>query len=91
MSSNKARRHTHKYHQVIISGSPLWACALPDCNHYMPLNMTPMVVGKASICWQCNEPMILDKENMKLEQPICVNCSPKTENVLNALEHFGVK
>lgn len=41
----------------------------------MPAHMSNMVPGKASICWSCNEEFILDPVNMKMEKPICSECS----------------
>lgn len=72
--STKAKRHIHKYQRIEIAASKVWACALPDCNHYMPKHMESMVEGKSSYCWECNEPMILDAEAMKDDRPRCHNC-----------------
>jgi hypothetical protein len=72
--ATKAKRHTHKYHRVNAGYQMLWACALPDCNHHMPLHLTALVEGKASICWKCGEQMILDSDAMKLDKPICIDC-----------------
>lgn len=73
--STKAKRHTHKYHKVEVSGSKVWACALPDCNHYMPKHMENMVVGKKTYCWGCGEETILSPDNMKMDLPLCYECS----------------
>lgn len=81
MAANRSKRHRHKYHLVSLGASKVWACALPDCTHYMPSHMSAMVEGKASICWQCGEDMILDKANMKEPQPRCENCRLGIETV----------
>lgn len=81
MAANRSKRHRHKYHNVVFGASHVWACALPDCTHYMPNHMSAMVEGKASICWQCGEDMILDKSNMKENQPRCENCRLGIESV----------
>lgn len=72
--STKAKRHTHKYYRVTIAGQSVWACALSDCNHYMPKHMENLVPGKGSICWECGEPMILDPNNMGEDKPRCKDC-----------------
>lgn len=72
--STKAKRHTHKYHRIIISSTKVWACALPNCNHYMPKHMEQMVDGKNTICWSCDEVFILNESNMK-DKPVCDECS----------------
>ena len=51
-----------------------WACALPDCTHFMPRNVENMVEGKKSICWKCNQIIILDASNMRDDRPICRTC-----------------
>lgn len=73
--STKAKRHTHKYHKVDLLGTKIWACALPDCNHHMPNHYSKLVEGKASLCWNCGEEMILDPTNMTQDRPICMNCA----------------
>ena len=74
MSSNKAKRHVHKYFKLDMNGTKVWACAQPDCNHYMPAHMSGMVPGKNSICWKCGDTMILHSINMKDEKPKCDDC-----------------
>lgn len=62
------------------SGAPkLWSCALPDCYHYMPAHMSAMVVGKASLCMECNEQFVLDPMNMRDDNPRCDNCRGLSE------------
>lgn len=79
--ATKAKRHIHKYHRILIAGAKVWACALGDCNHYMPAHMEMMVPGKNSICWGCGEPMILDALNMKDDRPLCSECNPVTSKL----------
>ena len=72
--ATKAKRHTHKYHRVEIAGAKVWACALGDCNHYMPVHMSALIPGKNSYCWDCDNPIILDSSNMIEDRPRCVEC-----------------
>lgn len=93
MSSTKSKRHTHKYHLVNMGATSVWACALPNCNHYMPDHMSRMVPGKMSLCYSCDEPFILDSEAMKATRPTCMECrgvdSVKTEIPLStAMEEY---
>lgn len=71
---SKAKRHPHKYHRVDTTFGKVWACALSDCNHYMPQHMESLLPGKNAICWSCNEPMVLDSDNMKEDRPRCISC-----------------
>lgn len=73
--ATKARRHIHKYYRVEIAGVKVWACALPECTHYMPAHMTALVDGKASFCWDCGERFILNPTNMNDDKPICSDCT----------------
>jgi len=88
--ATKARRHTHKYHKLNLSGSTVWACALPNCNHYMPAHLTPMVAGKASICWKCGADMILDDSNMKDDKPVCSECNTVQSSIMQKLTELGL-
>jgi hypothetical protein len=74
MSNTKSRRHIHKYYRVLLGATPVWACALPNCNHYMPEIMERMVPGKMSICHGCDEKFVLDTESMRPTHPMCMEC-----------------
>lgn len=74
-----AKKHTHKYHRI----HDTWACAFPDCTHYMPKNVEHQVMGKMSRCWECDKPFILKEENMKDSEPKCFNCSTVPEDTLD--------
>lgn len=72
--ATKAKRHIHKYHRVTLTFAKVWACALPDCNHFMPKQIEAIVMGKASICWQCGDNMLLDERAMDEDKPRCPKC-----------------
>lgn len=86
------KKHVHKYHLVPMYNVTVWACALPDCSHYMPDHMKEMLPGKASICWGCNEKMLLDPANMKDEMPLCSNClgitKPEPEQTIKSVSEY---
>jgi hypothetical protein len=72
--STKAKRHVHKYHRVKFSFADIWACALPDCNHYLPKHMEATIEGKNSICWSCGEIFQLDMGALGSVKPTCFHC-----------------
>lgn len=81
-------KHPHKYHKIDLIGQKLFACALPNCTHYMPAHLMNMIVGKNSICWGCGKIFVMDESHLEQEKPICFNCSkglPSDENELENL------
>lgn len=73
--ATKAKRHVHKYQRITFTfGSKVWACRLPDCNHYMPRHLEATVEGKATICWQCGNDFVLDRDAMLEDSPRCPKC-----------------
>lgn len=71
-----AKKHTHKYYfGLLVGGDKVWACALPNCTHYMPKHMEGNVEGKFALCWKCSEQFTLDPVNMKRAKPICDDCT----------------
>jgi hypothetical protein len=80
------RKELHKYHFIPMKYTKVWACALPDCLHYIPKHMEYMVCGKRSICWSCDKEFILNEENMKDDQPICETCKIGAENLKTDLD-----
>ena len=86
-----SKRHPHKYHKIQLSFGKVWACALPECSHYMPLHMTELVVGKFSICWKCGEQFVLEPHHLKLDKPICNDCNPfEIKSITEFLEEKGI-
>lgn len=69
-----SKKHTHKYHKVLVSGVKLFACGFPDCSHHMPKHYESLLIGKASYCWKCGNRMLLDKDNMRYDFPWCLEC-----------------
>ncbi len=72
--SKGSKRHVHKYYHADLLYGKLWACALPDCQHHMPVHYEGLLNGKDSICWQCNGRFKLNEQNMKIDRPICESC-----------------
>lgn len=81
---SKKRQHVHQYIKiyphaqgktVINKINGVWACALPDCTHYMPHNVEGQVEGKMSRCNRCMEYFILDQYNMQNDRPMCDTCA----------------
>lgn len=89
MATSKAKRHIHKYFRLELAGSPVWACGIPTCNHHMPPHMTPLVNGRASLCWSCDEPFVLNPINMKRDKPKCDDCEGLAD-INEYLESKGV-
>lgn len=76
MAGKGSKKHIHKYHRVRIADVYVWACALDDCTHYMPKHMENMIPGKASVCWECKQPVcIMGTDNMDSDNPVCIDCA----------------
>jgi len=69
-----SKQHTHKYHLVDIGYAKVWKCGLADCPHFMPHNMTPLVIGRKSYCWECDKEIVMDNTNMLDAKPVCYEC-----------------
>lgn len=68
------KQHVHKYELRPTTTLPVWCCAAPTCNHFMPNHLESILPGRSSICWECNQPFALSKINMKAKRPICDVC-----------------
>lgn len=86
------RKHTHKYHRIEIPYlGKIWACALPDCSHYMPKHLESTVIGKRSFCWACDKELILDEKCMEDDKPVHRACNENKPDATSILESLGVK
>jgi ribosomal protein S27AE len=84
------KKHIHKYHKISLNTVMVWACALPNCSHYMPKHLDGMVLGKASYCWNCGNQMVLDSNNIEMDKPICINCAhPTVDPILDLTKKFN--
>lgn len=93
----RPRKHIHQYMKVYQTGTVgtiinratryVWGCALPECTHFMPLNVSNQVRGKMSLCNTCMEPFVLDDDNMKVDKPLCNTCAHPE---LNMPEEFDL-
>lgn len=54
--------------------TPTWACAKPDCNHYMPPHIESSINGKYTICWECGATTTMNVLSMKDNNPKCDEC-----------------
>ncbi len=84
------RNHTHKYMKQTTGSSPVWRCMLDDCNHYMPSHLESLVVGRTSICWDCDDKFKLNVINMKEAKPRCDDCSPYSQALTNVIKEKGI-
>ena len=64
-------RHTHTYVQY-KGRAGFWRCASPQCSHYTDREN---VVGKLSLCNNCEAEFILDYEALLRRRPLCLNCA----------------
>ena len=82
-----AKKHVHKYHKI----NGLWYCALDDCSHFMPRNVPEeAMLGKLSICWNCDGEMRLDEDLLKEDKPRCAACSPNVAAIGDYLAAKGL-
>ena len=53
------------------SGYPVLKCMLPNCSHYVPIDMG---VGRKSICWGCGQELVLTPLTVKMKKPVHDEC-----------------
>jgi hypothetical protein len=63
--------HTHTY--IRLKNKPgFYRCNSPDCTHHANKDV---ILGKLSLCTDCQQPMILTREDLRRARPKCLNCS----------------
>lgn len=71
MASSRVKNHVHMY--VRYKKRPgYYRCAASDCTHFLD---SESVLGKASLCNDCGNQMILTKEDLRRVKPKCIACS----------------
>jgi len=81
-----AKKHIHKYYRA---EDGLWYCALPNCTHFMPLNVAHQIEGRSSKCWECEKPISMTPAIMDIDKPKCIECRLGVDE--DALDDFLTK
>jgi len=74
------KKHIHKYRLVNIGTrdkpKKVYACSLPDCSHFIPHHLRKTVIGKKTICWECDKEMIMSRDIVRKNtvKPRCWHC-----------------
>lgn len=70
--------HTHKYHKIDIGSFKkpylVYACAIPDCTHYVPVERA---IGKTTRCVVCDKPYEITKADLRYVRIACKSCKGK--------------
>ena len=86
-------KHIHKYQRILLgakkiakkdgkryiercAGTEYMKCMFPGCSHFILLELA---IGRESICWACEDVLILNKENMTRTKPTHKDCRRKKE------------
>ena len=98
MKRQKTRKktpHIHQYERTTVGTSGTYmvmACTLPDCYHYVPMQMA---IGKECRCYRCGNPFLLTPIIVnRLVKPHCNRCfkgydrEEDARKVLRDLETF---
>jgi len=87
-------KHTHKY-KLVKTGKgrdgkdyKVYSCQLTGCSHNLP--NIKFIIGKLSICWQCNEEFEVMSDTPRLPRPIvrprCLVCRGKAKKIDKKLD-----
>jgi hypothetical protein len=85
MAGRGSKNHVHKYRKITVASSRVYACSLDDCTHYMPKHMEDLMMGKRSICWNCESEFPLDIDAMKMDMPVCMKCRLNDNEIVEIL------
>ena len=91
-----SKKHTHKYYKRGLGSQTVWACALPDCNHFMPVHLEDLVRGKRTLCWNfgkseypdCEKTTVIDDRTWRMDKPLCENCDPNAVSSIESIEQI---
>lgn len=88
------KSHIHKYYKRAIGSQTVWACALDDCNHFMPVHLEDLVRGKRTLCWNygkssdCEKTTIIDDRTWLMDKPLCATCDPNAVSSVESIEEI---
>ena len=87
------KNHLHRYQRFTLkdSGKDIFRCVLPGCRHYL---FEQFALGQHSECNRCAREFVLNRENMELRKPHCIDCTkgrkgtkkPRTADILESLD-----
>lgn len=84
----KSQKHPHKYYKT---PNGVWACAFPNCTHFLPGNVEDTITNRVSVCWQCGEVFQMNEQSVKMDKPICLDCMlPDSAGLTQFLSDKGI-
>ncbi|HEY4698981.1 MAG TPA: hypothetical protein VIH27_01220 [Nitrososphaerales archaeon] len=74
-------KHIHRYVRIKIGRNQRieYKCSIPGCTHHV---REELAIGRESLCYRCGNVFFLDKENMKLTRPRCINCKQSSNQTI---------
>lgn len=82
--------HRYKRRNIANGGKPYFVfhCTKPACSHYVRVDMAE---GKLCECNRCGQPMVLNRETVRLAKPHCTDCikRKKSDDVANIAEFLS--
>lgn len=74
VKKQSVQNHVHKYRRKFLGkkGYTVYACALPNCLHYVRRELAE---GKESICWRCGKKFVITKADLRRAKPHCKKCT----------------
>lgn len=84
-------KHIHQYQRKNLAIPPkeyiVYACALPNCTHYIPAKLA---MGKQSLCNKCGNEFTLDRYAIWQQRvnPYCPSCRGEQANDVRLFEEF---
>jgi hypothetical protein len=71
----KIKHGTHRYHRRALGSNKVWACAVPNCTHFIPRYMeAALIEGRLSLCNNCGNEFTLTPDALKEDEPRCDEC-----------------
>lgn len=67
---------------VKSGGYAVCKCMLPDCPHHIGYELA---VGRKSLCWNCNQEMILDYRTAKMKKPTHDGCKKRIKDFIRSI------
>ncbi len=64
-------KHLHTYKRIKQGERHIFKCVHPDCTHF---TSRELLLGKRSLCPNCQKPMILSGKLLQLANPTCMDC-----------------
>lgn len=77
------KKHIHRFFRVKGKYTYIFKCAFPDCVFSLNPGQFELLLGRESLCNECDNKLIMTEDSLEENYPKCIKCKFKYISIIN--------